>query len=33
MRSPDVVTNIGSVRYLKVTIHSGKAGLWEFKVF
>jgi len=33
IRSPDVVTNIGSVRYLKVAIHSGKAGLWEFKVF
>jgi len=33
IRSPDVATNIGSARYLKVTINSGKAGLWEFKVF
>lgn len=31
--SPDVVKNIGSARYLKVSIRSGKAGLWEFKVF
>jgi len=33
IRSPDVVENIGTTRYLKVTITSGKPGLWEFKVF
>jgi hypothetical protein len=33
IRSPDVATNIGSARYLKVTITSGKPGLWEFKIF
>jgi len=33
VRSPDVVENIGTARYLKVTINSGKPGLWEFRVF
>ena len=33
IRSPHVVENIGMARYLKVTITSGKPGLWEFKVF
>jgi hypothetical protein len=33
IRSPHVVENIGMTRYLKVTITSGKPGLWEFKVF
>jgi hypothetical protein len=33
IRSPDVVENIGMTHYLKVTITSGKPGLWEFKVF
>jgi beta-xylosidase len=33
IRSPDVAENIGSARYLKVTLLAGKAGLWEFKVY
>lgn len=33
IRSPHVVENIGTTRYLKVTITSGKPGLWEFRVF
>jgi beta-xylosidase len=33
IRSPHVVEHIGRTRYLKVTITSGKPGLWEFKVF
>jgi beta-xylosidase len=33
IRSPDIAAKIGSARYLKVTIHSGNPGLWEFKVF
>jgi beta-xylosidase len=32
IRSPDVVENIGTTRYLKVTITSGKPGIWEFKI-
>jgi Glycosyl hydrolases family 43/F5/8 type C domain len=33
IRSPHVVENIGETRYLRVTIHAGKAGLWEFRVY
>jgi hypothetical protein len=33
MRSPHVAVNIGTARYLKVTIHAGTPGLWEFRVF
>ena len=33
IRSPHVAANIGIARYLKVTIHAGTPGLWEFKVF
>jgi len=33
IRSPHVAVNVGVARYLKVTIHAGTPGLWEFKVF
>ena len=33
IRSPHVAESIGMTRYLKVTIRTGKPGLWEFKVF
>ena len=33
IRSPHIAVNIGTARYLKVTIHAGTPGLWEFRVF
>lgn len=33
IRSPHIAENIGTTRYLRVKITSGKPGLWEFKVF